>query len=330
VFTALSLVCTVTAAMYVTWVRQRDMPPAATPSRAEVSVAPSNGAEPFNSPRLLFRSTTRATNFGSVALVPLDAPEAARTITALRCERVYFAAGQGLCLTAHRKMVTSYSAMTFGADFQPRRLFQLSGIPSRTRVSPDGRYAAYTIFLTGHSYAAGNFSTRTVLIDMADDREITDLEQFEVWRDGKITRAPDFNFCGVTFAKDSKRFYATLATGGTRYLVEGDLASRTAHVLYKHVECPSLSPDNTRIAFKRRTDRGWRLHVLDLTTMTDTPLIAETRSVDDQLQWLDDRHILYTPMVDTPTGENVWMLATDGSEPSRLFLPQAYSPVVVR
>jgi len=164
---------------------------------------------------------------------------------------------------------------------------------------------------------------------MVDDREITDLEQFEVWRDGKITRASDFNFWGVTFAKGSKRFYATLATGGTPYLVEGDIASRTARVLYKNVECPSLSPDNTRIAFKRRTDHGWQLHVLDLATMTDTPLIAETRSVDDQVEWLDDRHVLYTPMVDAPTGENGWMLATDGSESPRLFLPQAYSPVVI-
>src|SRR5262249_6149885 len=152
----------------------------------------------------------------------------------LRCERVYFAAGQGLCLTAHRKMGAGYSAMTFWADFQPRRLFQLSGIPGRTRVSPAGRYAADTIFITGHSYSAGNFSTKTVLIDMADDREITDLEQFAVWRDGKITRASDFNFWGVTFAKDSQHFYATLATGGTPYLVEGDIASRTARVLYKH------------------------------------------------------------------------------------------------
>jgi len=34
--------------------------------------------------------------------------------------------------------------------------------------------------------------------------------------------------------------------------------------------------------------------------MTETPLIAETRSVDDQVEWLDERHILYTPMIDAP------------------------------
>jgi hypothetical protein len=60
------------------------------------------------------------------------------------------------------------------------------------------------------------------------------------------------------------------------------------------------------------------------------PLVAETRSVDDQVAWLDDRHLLYTPMVDAPTGENVWTLATDGSEPPRLLLSLAYSPAVLR
>jgi hypothetical protein len=68
-------------------------------------------------------------------------------------------------------MVTSYSAITFDVDFQPRHTFQLSGIPSRARVSPDGRYAAHTIFIAGHSYAAGSFSTKTVLIDIHSNME---------------------------------------------------------------------------------------------------------------------------------------------------------------
>ena len=37
----------------------------------------------------------------------------------------------------------------------------------------------------------------------------------------------------------------------------------------------------------------WRFTVLDLATGTETPL-AETRSVDDQLAWLDDAHLLYS------------------------------------
>jgi hypothetical protein len=330
IFAALIMGCVVTMTVYVAWVLERDMPLATTTAPADVPVSASDSSAPRARPYILFRNTTRDVNFGAVALVPLNAPEGPRTMTGLRCERVYFAAGQGLCLTADRRTVTSYSAITFGADFSPRHTFQLSGIPSRARVSPDGRYAAYTIFTSGHSYDAGSFSTRTVLIDMARDSEITDLEQFEVWRDGQVIRAQDFNFWGVTFAQDSKRFYSTLSTAGKSYLIEGYIPTRTARVLYNDVQCPSLSPDNTHIAFKRLTSSGWRLHVLDLTTMTDIPLVTETRSVDDQVEWLDDRHVLYTPMVHTPTGENVWSLATDGSEPPQLLLSLASSPAVVR
>src|SRR6266545_6676817 len=139
-FAALSIVCVVTAAVYVTWARQRHVPPADMTALTEAPVTASSHSGPCNCPYILFRSTTRDANFGAVSLVPLDVPEGPRTITARRCERVYFAAGQGLCLTANRRMVTSYSAITFAGDFQPRHTFQLSGIPSRARVSPDGRY----------------------------------------------------------------------------------------------------------------------------------------------------------------------------------------------
>ena len=54
-----------------------------------------------------------------------------------------------------------------------------------------------------------------------------------------------------------------MATGGKTYLIEGSVAERTARVLHENVECPSLSPDGTRIAYKSRTDSDdvpWRLH----------------------------------------------------------------------
>ena len=66
-------------------------------------------------------------------------------------------------------------------------------------------------------------------------------------------------------------------------------------MIHENVECPSLSPDGTRIAYKKRTGSSstpWHLTVLDLATMRETPL-AETRSVDDQVEWLDDDHVLY-------------------------------------
>lgn len=139
---------------------------------------------------------------------------------------------------------------------------------------------------------------------------------------------------GVTFAADRNRFYATLGTGGSVYLVEGDVAARRAVVLRADVECPSLSPDNTRVAFKKRmfadARRGWRLHVMDLRTLDDTPL-AETRSIDDQVEWLDAAHLLYElPQEPGSASMNVWRVPADGSAGPELFLQNAASPVVVR
>ena len=81
------------------------------------------------------------------------------------------------------------------------------------------------------------------------------------------------------------------ATKATTYLVRGDLGLRKLTVLHENVECPSLSPDNRRIAYKRRVGpqpEAWRLYILDLATMTERPIAAETRFIDDQAEWLDN------------------------------------------
>ena len=61
-----------------------------------------------------------------------------------------------------------------------------------------------------------------------------------------------------------------MSTAGHRYLVAGDFAAHTVRTLRENVECPSLSPDGTRVAFKSAVDgdpaKGWRLSVLDLAT----------------------------------------------------------------
>jgi len=128
------------------------------------------------------------------------------------------------------------------------------------------------------------------------------------------------------------RSFGTLQTGGHTYLVAGSVGSPRLRVLREGVECPSLSPDNTRIVFKRArlTTVGlvqWRLNVLDLKTLKARPL-AETRNVDDQVEWLDNDTVLY--MVDTgvePT--NVWAVRADGTGTPRVFIQQADSPAVV-
>jgi len=152
-------------------------------------------------------------------------------------------------------------------------------------------------------------------------------------------KAADFNFWGISFARDGRRFYATLHTDDRFLLVEGALPERRLRVVHEGVECPSLSPDGRRIAYKRRVageggDRfRWQLQVLVLDTGRETALTAETRNVDDQVEWLDDRTLLYARPDDaTPDDavDAVWALAADNSAPPRRLLRHASSPAAMR
>jgi len=241
----------------------------------------------------------------------------------LSCERVYFAAGRGLCMGVAPSGV-DYTAEVFGPDLQTLHSIALAGLPSRARVSSDGRNGAMTVFVSGDSYLESStaFSTRTYIVDMAGGKTIGQLEQFGVSKDGEAFDAVDFNFWGVTFdPDDSDRFYATLATGSHHYLVVGSVRGREIRVLRDGVECPSLSPDGKRIAFKSRLDGGnrWRLRVLDLATLADHGL-AEDRSIDDQVEWLDDETLAYSD------GRNVYTVPADGGGEPGLLVRDATSP----
>jgi hypothetical protein len=284
---------------------------------------------------VIFRSAALDDSYLQLGTLPLQRLDAAPTPVGLRCERVHYAAGSGVCLWADRGVLTTYGATFLDGELRPVTTVPLAGWPSRARVSADGRFAAITVFVVGHAYAAANFSTLTAIFDARTGKVVVpDLEKFNVTRDGEPFQAADFNFWGVTFARDSNRFYATLATGGRTFLVEADIRAQRARVIRADVECPSLSPDNRRIAFKQRSGTSlgpvtWRLAVLDLVTSREWPL-AETRSVDDQVEWLDDRHVLYAlPDERSPVITNTWRLPADGTGSPTLFLAKAYSAVVV-
>jgi hypothetical protein len=55
----------------------------------------------------------------------------------------------------------------------------------------------------------------------------------------------------------------------------------------------------------------------------------ETRSVDDQAEWLDNDRVLYAMPADHANLPDVWSVPADGTGAPRLFLAQAESPAVV-
>jgi hypothetical protein len=278
--------------------------------------------------RLLFRNESSGLGYGKVASVSLADPLGPRRISSLRCDRFYANAGSGLCLADAPGPLPAAVAVFTGGDLAEVSRKDVAGTPNRAKLSADGRMASWTTFVTGDSYAkTGTFSTRTAILDRGLDEFASNIETMPLHIGGQRHRSEDINYWGVTFAADNKTFYATVSTAGQTHLIRGDQATWRAHTLRANVECPSLSPDGTRIAFKKRVAqdgaRPWREHVLDLATMTETAL-AETRSVDDQVVWLDDRTIAYA--LPGERGSDIWAVPADGSGAPRLLVRQASSP----
>jgi hypothetical protein len=306
---------------------RRPAPPG--PVVASKPLLPAPPARPF----LMFVSLIPDDTFKHVVMAPLDAPDGARYLTPLQCDRVYYAGSRGLCLTATTDQPGGprYVARVFDEHFTALHTLTLTGAPSRTRLSPDGRRAAFTVFDEGHSYADGVFSTRTTIIDTMTGAAIGELESWAITRDGAPFKEKDFNFWGVTFAPDGDTFYATLRTKGSAFLIEGDVDARTGRVLMQGAECPSLSPDRARIAFKKRLGGSagwWQLSLYDVSTHAVRPLTGDSQSVDDQVEWLDASNLLY--FRPTEEGNFIWRLPTDTGEAPHPFVREGFSPAVVR
>jgi hypothetical protein len=281
--------------------------------------------------RIVFRHTGLDEEYGTVAEVPLDDPGGARAFTGTACDRVYATAEVMSCLVTERGVVTKYRLDELSTDGSVLQSASVPGIPSRTRLSPDGSLVASTTFVSGHSYMQVGFSTATAIRDVGGSSH-GDLEKFQLNINGKDVAPVDRNVWGVTFVDDNL-FYATVGTGGHTYLVKGDLAARTLTSVRENAECPSVSPDGTHIAYKvaNEGDPHWTFAVLDLATGTQTVLAGETANVDDQAEWLDDDTILYgLPRADEPGVTDVWTLDTRADATPELLIQQAWSPSVVR
>jgi hypothetical protein len=287
-------------------------------------------AEPF----VMFRNTAPGQGYGQAATVTLADPSGERALSGHICDRVYASKELVTCLQTINGIPTKYEAATYNSSLERLDSWALGGIPSRTRLSADNSLIATTVFVAGHSYASAGFSTETAI--RGRDGEVHgNLEEFSLISEGTRIKASDRNIWGVTFVPgDSAGFYATASSQGHIWLVRGDLTARTLTVVASGVECPSISPDGTRIAFKKSTSGtlvGHRnIAVLDLASGTET-VLGEERDIDDQLEWLDNSTVVYgVPRDDTGQDNDVWAISTAAGAAPRLFIEHAWSPAVVR
>src|SRR5512138_518946 len=143
----IALGCIALAISYTAWVILRGNTQAAQPQGDALPVAgPDELAVLQTGPHLVFLHQA-GPHYGQVAVARLDPELSQKMVTALKSDRVYYAAGSGLCLVydtsnaaQHPMAAIPVWGTLFGPDFKPRHQFTVEGIPSRTRVSPDGKY----------------------------------------------------------------------------------------------------------------------------------------------------------------------------------------------
>jgi hypothetical protein len=285
--------------------------------------------------RVVFRNTAAGAGYGLVASVPLAKPAGPRTMTDVACDRVYSTTKVSMCLRIDRGVVTTFSANLLDSRWRTERSWPLAGLPSRTRISADSKLIAFTAFVTGEAYATVGFSTATQIAAVGDGRkgkEYGNLEDFALTIDGTRVTAADRNFWGVTFTSDDNIFFATAATANHTWLVRGNLAARTLTSVRQTAECPSVSPDGTKIAYKKNVSTTatayWGIAVLDLATGTET-VLPEKRNVDDQPEWLDDGTLLYGLPRTAPGDSDIWSIGAGGGSAPVRFIQHAWSPSVV-
>ena len=334
IFTIVVATIVVTAGAYLYFARVESSTAATSPVPTGDDATRLQTVAIRKGPHLAFRDMTTGPTYGRLTFASIENPTR-RVVTTITCNRLHFNAKDGLCLTIDVASVGFFGHL-IDDQLRVTQSIGLPGMPSRARVARNGQFAAFTAFVAGDSYLAAGLSTRTRIVRVPSGEDVADLESFAVSRDGEEFYSIDFNFWGVTFTKDPNRIYATLGTGGRILLVEGDVTAREFRVIAEDIECPSLSPDEKHIAFKKRYGSGfdawWQPAVLDLATMQVRQL-PEPKHIDDQIEWLDDRNILYA-VGHSPSASvrraDIWRLAIDGASPPSMFLRDAESPAVVR
>jgi len=263
--------------------------------------------------------------------------DGSRTLLDRWCLRVHIAAQHGVCLSQQDSFLPQYETTIFRAD-NPGELVKnyASALPSRARVSPGGTFSAVTAFVTGTSYedVSGEATTIVTIDEIIGTSRTRAIRQFTVEGEHERYQNLSAQYWGLTFADDDE-FYITGFYGEFPEIMQGSLATMTVEPTGWEGSCPSLSPDAKTLVFKeKRADGGFDLIAIELAT-NERWTLNEKRSVDDQVEWLDNDTILYALHPeggDSPVQPefDIWMLDIDGGSEPVLFLPNADSPAVRR
>lgn len=280
-------------------------------------------------------------DYGRVVVLRADGT---RELLERRCERLHVAAGVGICVSQQE----SFGFPTFTSRFLDATDTGLQEVrsypspqPSRARVSPAGTLVSTTAFVSGSSYAdvGSDAETLAVVDEVESSINLRGLVEFEIVSPDEKYEGVVGQYWGVSFV-DEDNFWVTGFFGDGPEVFEGSMSRGVLTPSGLIGSCPSVSPDGSTLVYKqaRADDEGFDLVAVDLAS-GDSWQLGETRSVDDQVEWLDDDTILYALHADlSEEGDasvaqpqfDIWLLdVAPGSEPT-LFLPAADSPAAIR
>jgi hypothetical protein len=285
---------------------------------------------PMEPPFLIFRTLAPPEAHGTVALLKLGPARAERQLTTLSCVRLHYAGGRGLCAVQEAvKESPGYAAYIFDRALTRGTRIALPGVVTRIRVAPDGRRGAVTTYFEEETPAGERLATDTRVVDMRSGRQVADLREFAIDSEGFPAPAPPIDVGSLSFERDGDRFFASISTAVERYLVAGSIDHRRMTILRPAMASESLSPDGGHLLVKKPGANGfWQLAVIDLRTWSERDLQHGKRSVDDQVEWLDNEHVIYHDTDDI--GTSLWMLPVDGINGPQVLVKDAYSGAVQR
>ena len=279
---------------------------------------------------IAFVNRTPGDDYGKVGYIDRAG---GRNQTELECERIDLNANGGICLDDDTGIGGGGRGLILGPNLNASLRFGIN-LPSRAAASPDGEVVAWTGFAVGHSYLEpGEFATTTQLVEV--ERGIgANLETIFTTFDlnGEVINDDERNFWGVTFV-DSDRFYATVGVGENTSIVEGTISNSTMNVVHENATCPEISPDGSTLVVKERTEGDFfQLVAIDVATGNRRNL-PETRSVEDQVEFLDNNTIIYglpneSEGTEAQPAWDVWSLDLNGG-PAQLIIPFADSPAAI-
>jgi len=267
-------------------------------------------------------------DYGKAAIRKTDG---SREILDIRCLRLHATNQALICLNNPR--ISSNVAALYNISGDETSIINSWATlsPSRARISNDNKHASTTVFASGSSYEdVGEFKTFVEMIDVENSDERKRLSEYTYDEaDAKKFSNLDGNFWGVTFAPDNA-FYATFGLGNDVEIIKGSLSEESIESTKFVGSCPSVSPDGKTLVFKERVGDKFQLVAVNLVTDEKT-VLNESRSVDDQVEWLDNETILYSIHKDEEVEEvqpefDIWSLKINNSSSPELFLPNADSP----